>query len=392
MFRNGNDESWIRLMRMKRLILIISLLPALVVPGLACSCLGPPPDARTPLAVAEWGIKNSHVVFEGTVEKIELKNWFSDLQPGETVSIRPGIHATFSSVRLYRGNQRDKFSVETGMGGGDCGYHFVIGKRYLVYAWANDSGKLSTGICSATTLLDSAGTALRVLRGEPPTLEDLTDLRSQEEKSSKEAGAAKHRVCGKVSFPKGVQPRSAQVFFWRATEDESPIPEQHSGVKYDGSFCQDWLEPGKYLIEAIAKDSDDDAFRYAGYYPGVSTRTQAQAVVVHENDGLVQADFTIVRQPLHSVHGYLRGFPENGGDQIMVILMPEPIDVLYEFKPVPLGPRGVFEFSRVPTGSYFALAFTGAHDPFSLTCVSTKVEVNVDSDVDGLTLQFVPKR
>lgn len=281
--------------------------------------------------------------------------------------------------------------VQTGFGGGDCGYHFKSGSRYLVYAWVDNSGNLSTGICSGTRPLDSAGTALKVLRGEPAAAEDLADRHAQQQKPTTETHISNRRVCGKISFPKGISSRPANIFFWRASEDASPMPEEHTETENDGSFCQDWMAPGKYLVEAISKASDSDAFAYGGYYPGVPARAQAQTIEVRENDELVQTDFSLVDQPLHSVRGYLRGVSETGDSPIMVMLLNDPFDVVHAIEPIPLGPHGVFEFSGVPNGHYFALAVIKDDEADSVTCVS-KVEVNVDSDVSGLTLQFVAKR
>jgi len=53
--------------------------------------------------------------------------------------------------------------VNTGRGGGDCGYPFVVGTTYLVYASISDS-QLTTGICSGTKPEVMVGGLLRELR------------------------------------------------------------------------------------------------------------------------------------------------------------------------------------------------------------------------------------
>lgn len=53
--------------------------------------------------------------------------------------------------------------VNTGRGGGDCGYPFVVGTIYLVYASTSDS-QLATGICSGTRPEVMVGGLLRELR------------------------------------------------------------------------------------------------------------------------------------------------------------------------------------------------------------------------------------
>ena len=48
--------------------------------------------------------------------------------------------------------------VDTGSGGGDCGFNFAVGSTYLVFAHRQPTkGRLSTGICSRTSLASWAG-------------------------------------------------------------------------------------------------------------------------------------------------------------------------------------------------------------------------------------------
>jgi hypothetical protein len=57
--------------------------------------------------------------------------------------------------------------IVTGMGGGDCGYNFEKGKKYLVYA-SEHRGRLYAGICSRTRLLSEAAEDLAYFRNLPP--------------------------------------------------------------------------------------------------------------------------------------------------------------------------------------------------------------------------------
>jgi hypothetical protein len=54
--------------------------------------------------------------------------------------------------------------VYTGSGGGDCGYPFVVGTSYLVYAGVGSDGRLSTGICNGTQPEIMVGGVLKQLR------------------------------------------------------------------------------------------------------------------------------------------------------------------------------------------------------------------------------------
>jgi hypothetical protein len=72
----------------------------------------------------------------------------------------------FAVERAYRGVQGDFVEVQTGLGGGDCGYHFEMGERYLVYGYARKDGDpISTGICTRTAPLAGASEDLQYIAG-----------------------------------------------------------------------------------------------------------------------------------------------------------------------------------------------------------------------------------
>lgn len=67
-----------------------------------------------------------------------------------------------------RGMQATEVDVLTGLGGGDCGYGFKIGQRYLVYAYRDEKDRrLSTSICSRTRLLSEADDDFAFFRSMP---------------------------------------------------------------------------------------------------------------------------------------------------------------------------------------------------------------------------------
>lgn len=45
-------------------------------------------------------------------------------------------------------------TINTGKGGGDCGYQFEVGKKYLVYASQGNKG-LNTNFCTRTALAEN---------------------------------------------------------------------------------------------------------------------------------------------------------------------------------------------------------------------------------------------
>jgi hypothetical protein len=64
--------------------------------------------------------------------------------------------------------------IETGLGGGDCGYDFRRGLDYIVYASKRPDGGWATGICTPTRLVENAAEDLKYfhqLAQVPPTAE-----------------------------------------------------------------------------------------------------------------------------------------------------------------------------------------------------------------------------
>jgi len=66
-------------------------------------------------------------------------------------------------IEALRGIDPDQreIVIETGRGGGDCGYPFQRGLDYIVYASKKPSGSLSTAIGSPTRLADKAAESLK---------------------------------------------------------------------------------------------------------------------------------------------------------------------------------------------------------------------------------------
>jgi len=120
----------------------------------ACTCAGP-----NPVCSSYW---QHEAVFVGQVISIESV-------PGEiALSNNQTFPITLRRVHLrvteaFSGVTTAEVDVETGAGGGDCGYAFQVGSTYVVYAYGK-SGKLGTGICSPTKPLSAAGADLAYLR------------------------------------------------------------------------------------------------------------------------------------------------------------------------------------------------------------------------------------
>ena len=71
--------------------------------------------------------------------------------------------AIFAPQAVWKGPTSGSVTILTGMGWGDCGIHFTVGERYLVFASADSNGVLFTRACSHTELVASASRYLPAL-------------------------------------------------------------------------------------------------------------------------------------------------------------------------------------------------------------------------------------
>ncbi|TDD50852.1 hypothetical protein E1286_11685 [Nonomuraea terrae] len=71
------------------------------------------------------------------------------------------LTARLRTDHVYKGERKAEFEVFTKAQGAACGYEFVKGARYLVFAGAQSSG-LSTTLCSGNRLLPAGDRPLRL--------------------------------------------------------------------------------------------------------------------------------------------------------------------------------------------------------------------------------------
>lgn len=117
----------------------------------ACSCVVP----AEPLEA----LKSNSAVFTGkVVDKKEPK--------GTIISSADSVKVTFEVDSSWKGVKGNKVTLSTALSSASCGFEFVEGESYIVYAYANDeddSGKLEASLCSRTKLLASASEDLKEL-------------------------------------------------------------------------------------------------------------------------------------------------------------------------------------------------------------------------------------
>jgi 5-hydroxyisourate hydrolase-like protein (transthyretin family) len=104
----------------------------------ACSCFAPGPPCEA------YG--SASAVFAGTVVSVRLAE---EPKPGPVQPINYLRVFKFSVDQAYLGVAGTEVEAVTGSGGGDCGYNFTVGERYLVYANLYQN-RLGTSICSRT--------------------------------------------------------------------------------------------------------------------------------------------------------------------------------------------------------------------------------------------------
>jgi hypothetical protein len=75
------------------------------------------------------------------------------------------VQFQFRVIESFRGTEKvgDIVGIRTGFGGGDCGYTFKVGAKYLIDASSNGNG-FATGICSLTAPIEDSEVELRSLR------------------------------------------------------------------------------------------------------------------------------------------------------------------------------------------------------------------------------------
>lgn len=111
----------------------------------ACTCMDDPSPCSA--------FRGTPVVFSGLVESIDEEK-VKILRFGKEEVIRTGLVAHFVVEERSKDINANEVDVVTGGGGGDCGYDFKTGERYLVYAYKSESGALNQSM-SRTVLAPS---------------------------------------------------------------------------------------------------------------------------------------------------------------------------------------------------------------------------------------------
>lgn len=107
----------------------------------ACDCAAPPPPREA--------LENSYAVFSGKVIAIE------EPPQGQMMSTSDPVTVTFEVKESWKGNFDGTATVKTPMASVSCGFSFIEGEQYLVYAHG-DEHAIEVSLCSRTLLLAGA--------------------------------------------------------------------------------------------------------------------------------------------------------------------------------------------------------------------------------------------
>lgn len=130
-----------------------------------------------------------------------------------------------------------EIEIETGMGGGDCGYDFHRNLDYIVFASKKPGGVLSTGICSATRLVENAAEDLKYFH-KLAQLQPVAELR-----------VTAYDVHGTRVYRPGGPPQLPVLEGVRVTI-EGPGIHQSSTTDAMGRHVFAGLPPGVYKVDA----------------------------------------------------------------------------------------------------------------------------------------------
>ena len=137
----------VRMKNLMRCLLLFASLAFGVEAGLACTCV--------PLKGPAEELELAAAVFSGKVVEIRRHKRGED--------IFAGVEAVVRVERVWKGVEATTVSVFTASHSAACGYGFKEGRTYLVYAYKDAEGRLSTGICGRTRRLKDAGEDLKEL-------------------------------------------------------------------------------------------------------------------------------------------------------------------------------------------------------------------------------------
>lgn len=285
--------------------------PTLVTPGVPAvttptSPVGPCTPAWSPLSGSKQSMRDlalkaedqSDVIFEGHMGPGELKEGALGVS-GALLSQKKGHHyeMQFEASRVYRGPSKRSFVLFYNAIDTPCAFDFHSGETYLIYADAiPGSGNYVTHAGKLNALLEKAGPALRVLRGESPEPEDLLTPKAYDDRIHARFGS----VCGQILGADEKPLPDTVAFLWSVDDSGIPPKDQHETSDSDGHFCIRDVADGKFWLGAV-KYAHGSKSRLLGYYPAGIDRARALPVEIAGKATVSGLQIALQQQDLYTV-------------------------------------------------------------------------------------------
>ena len=365
-------------MRVRFVAAVIVGLTFIRVPVFGCTCAAPPPEVNTASELATWN--RADAVFEGKVESVELRWTLKEAQIGDVIPTLatdldrdgPVILVSLEVLHSYRGDQRKIMRLSTGLGGGDCGFDFEVGKQYLVYAFKDKAGELSTNICTRTTRLEKSRENLAYLRGERVA-----------PAANKEASTATTKLCGRVVPTDADGSIDSQVLLVRVGS-KSPVPSSEAGPDSEGSFCVTDVDPGKYHLLFVNRI--EEALTSFVYFPGVTDLSEATAIDISPGHPPSDLIFNIPAQATFSVSGTVSNSDNPRLPAKVTVMLMSASQPLLAYT-ADAAASGSFVFNQVLPGEYWAIVTVDASIESNWS--TRKARVEVVGDITHLSLELI---
>ncbi|MCM3873646.1 MAG: carboxypeptidase regulatory-like domain-containing protein [Pyrinomonadaceae bacterium] len=220
-----------------KLICVLCLLFAMLCTerAAACSC-----GSGGPEPCEAYG--RASAVFVGTVVSIKQRKFDSveverkRADAGERLS--PLVY-TFAVQNSFSGMFGGEVEVGSGRGGGDCGYEFIQGMQYVVYAYGDlPNNRLWTSTCTRTRPVAEADEDLAFLRSLPRRASGVTI-----------SGA----VFMKYHSVEGAQPKEKRILRFPLVIDGEGV-RRELRTDAEGRYQVTGLKAGSYVVKVTLPD------------------------------------------------------------------------------------------------------------------------------------------
>lgn len=136
------------------------------------------------------GLSSSNLVFSGEVTQIE-KN--------ESTRFG-GLEVTLRVKDVWKGAPAEEIKVHTAGNSAACGYPFVVGTTYLVYALNDEADPMRVSLCSRTAPIENAKEDLDFLGKPSHRFDDVARKKGKENKDGCNAVAGSTEGSGAAWF------------------------------------------------------------------------------------------------------------------------------------------------------------------------------------------------